>query len=356
MNETHFKPNWVNIIFLGLINLVGLTAAIWWLGRLVWRLGQGGSWRWGAILTPVPLLVVVLGGASGLAVTMGYHRYWSHRSFRCRGWVRWVLALCGALAFEGGLLQWIQRHRLHHAMSDVPGFDPHTPYEFTGLEAARRGGVRAAGLKGFLWSHVLCYCFDRVDPPRLSIDMDRRVAAEFASDRVVRWHQRFWLIPAVSLGYLAPFAIGGWRGLLYAGFARTALVLNITWSVNSVCHTMGRSRLRDLLGQEFMADNSADVWWLALPGFGEPWHGLHHAFATWAWVTKWYQPDLTKYAIVIAERLGWVWDVLRPLWDFQFHGWQLRPPTLPTQRRGRPPAAGPASRPPSPVSPVGGIS
>lgn len=235
---------------------------------------------------------------TALGITVGFHRLFTHGSFKARRPVRILLAVAGSMALEGSLTQWVADHRLHHARSDEEG-DPHSPWRF--------GTSKRAIAKGLLFAHV-GWLFDG---EQTSI---ARYAPDIAADRDLAWiSRRFPLFVTASL--LLPAVLGGlitwsWMGALtaffWASLVRVALVHHVTWSINSVCHVFGKRPFRT-------RDNSSNVNWLAIPSFGESWHNLHHAEPTSArhGVLR-GQVDISAGIIRTLERTGLAHDVRWP--------------------------------------------
>jgi stearoyl-CoA desaturase (delta-9 desaturase) len=264
-----------------------------------------------ALLAAIPLAVtvgflgwvdVVIGvvyyAVTCLGITVGYHRYFTHGSFKANRGLKIALALAGSLAMQGPVIKWVADHRRHHAFSDKEG-DPHSPWLFgTGPKALA---------KGFWHSHT-GWLFDRDltneerFTPDLLRDTDlRRVDALFGL-----WSALTLLVPALLGGLLTWSWWGALTALFWAGLVRVALLHHVTWSINSICHIWG--------ARPFAArDRSANVWWLALFSAGESWHNLHHADPTCArhGVQK-GQVDLSAVAIRGFERLGWATAVRWP--------------------------------------------
>ncbi|WP_432839992.1 acyl-CoA desaturase [Dactylosporangium sp. CA-092794] len=264
---------------------LAVPAAVW----VAW--GRGIGWRDVAI-------AAVFYVVTGYGVTAGFHRYFTHGSFRAGRGLRVALAVAGSMALEGPVVRWVADHRMHHQFSDRDG-DPHSPWRY--------GTSAWAIARGLVWSHV-GWLFAPVQAPL------RRYVPDLLADRdIVRVSRTFPLWVAVSL--LLPAALGGligmsWQAALTAFFwgslVRIGLLHHVTWSVNSICHVFGK--------QQFASrDRSTNVWWLALPSFGESWHNLHHAEPTSArhGVLR-FQLDPSARLIRIWERLGWVWDVRWP--------------------------------------------
>lgn len=244
------------------------------------------------------ILALAFYSFTALGITVGFHRLFTHGSFKARRPVRIFLAVAGSMALEGSLTQWVADHRLHHARSDEEG-DPHSPWRF--------GTSKRAIAKGLLFAHV-GWLFDG---QQTSI---ARYAPDIAADRDLAWiSRRFpWLVTA---SLLLPAVLGGlitwsWLGALtaffWAGLVRVALVHHVTWSINSVCHVFGNRPFRT-------RDNSSNVAWLAIPSFGESWHNLHHAEPTSArhGVLR-GQVDISAGIIRTLERTGLAHDVRWP--------------------------------------------
>ncbi|HYH33481.1 MAG TPA: acyl-CoA desaturase [Pseudonocardia sp.] len=255
------------------------------------------AWGWGLgwIDIAVALVFYVV---SGLGITVGYHRYFTHGSFKAKRPLRIALALAGSLAMQGPVITWVADHRRHHAFSDKEG-DPHSPWLF--------GTGPAALAKGFWHSHM-GWLFDRDETNR------ERFTPDLLADRdIVRVDRLFVLWSVLSL--LVPAALGGllawsWWGALtaffWAGLVRVGLLHHVTWSINSICHMIG--------DQPFAArDHSRNVWPLAVLSFGESWHNLHHADPTCArHGVQRGQVDISARVIWAFEKLGWAHSVRWP--------------------------------------------
>ncbi len=241
------------------------------------------------------VLSFVLYAISGHGITVGFHRYFTHGSFKAGPRTRVALAIAGSLAVEGPVTRWVADHRRHHAYSDKDG-DPHSPWRY---------GENFRALCKGLWHAHIGWLFDveQTDQERFAPDL----LADRGVDRV---NKLFPLWVLVSLGL--PPLLGGlwsmsWGGALsaffWAGLVRMAVLHHATWSVNSICHTFGERPFRT-------RDRSTNVWALALLSMGESWHNLHHADPTAArhGVDRW-QVDTSAEVIRGLEKLGLATDV-----------------------------------------------
>jgi stearoyl-CoA desaturase (delta-9 desaturase) len=256
---------------------------------------------WGHGLSMADLWVgVALYLVAGHGITVGFHRYLTHGSFKAVRPLRIGLAVAGSLAVEGGPISWVAVHRRHHKFSDAEG-DPHSPYRF--------GTSPLAQLRGLLHAHVGWLFTAPAAQPQV-------YAPDLLADRDVRAVDRlFPLIGAISvlspffLGWLITGTIGGaLTMLLWAGIVRVMVLHHVTWSVNSICHVFGRRpfRTRD-------ADRARNFWPLAVISMGESWHNLHHADPTCArhGVDR-FQVDSSARLIRGLELVGWATDVRWP--------------------------------------------
>jgi stearoyl-CoA desaturase (delta-9 desaturase) len=255
------------------------------------------AWGWGLTWTDVAIALVFY-VASGLGITVGYHRYFTHGSFKAKRPLRIALALAGSLAMQGPVITWVADHRRHHAFSDKEG-DPHSPWLY--------GTGPAALAKGFWHSHM-GWLFERDQTNR------ERFTPDLLADRDILRVDRLFVLWSVAT-LLVPAALGGllswsWWGALtaffWAGLVRVGLLHHVTWSINSICHMIG--------DQPFAArDHSRNVWPLAVLSFGESWHNLHHADPTCArHGVQRGQVDISARVIWVFEKLGWAHSVRWP--------------------------------------------
>jgi stearoyl-CoA desaturase (delta-9 desaturase) len=270
----------VVVPFLAVLAAVPLAWAAGWLG-------------WTDVVLFAVLYVV-----TGLGITVGFHRHFTHGSFKARRPLRIALALAGSMALEMTIIDWVATHRRHHKYSDAEG-DPHSPWRF--------GNDWKAVTKGLLFAHVgWLFGGERTNRQRYAPDL-------MADKDIRRVHDAFGWITAASM--LLPPLVGGlvtwsWFGALtaffWASLVRISLLHHVTWSINSVCHVFG-------VEQFSVRDRSRNVWWLAIPSFGESWHNLHHCDPTCARHGA-LRGQLDPSARVIRwfEKLGWAYAVRWP--------------------------------------------
>ena len=263
------------------------------LGFVVWQLA--GSWfHWHDVLVFVIVYIPF-----GLGITVGFHRLFTHRSFKTGRVVRGVIGALGSAAIEGPMISWVADHRKHHAFSDQEG-DPHSPHVGHGQ------GIWAQ-FKGFFHAHLgwLFLHTQRGSKERFAPDLLRDPVASFIDRTFVLW---------AVIGLAIPFGLGvaiggtvlaGLTGLLWGGAVRILVMHHVTYSINSLCHMFGKRDFET-------TDESRNLAWLALPTLGEAWHNSHHAFPSSA-VHGMKRNQLDPSAAVIwgLERMGLAWDVVR---------------------------------------------
>jgi stearoyl-CoA desaturase (delta-9 desaturase) len=256
----------------------GVCLAVFWVG-----------------VSPIAVATAVLTYALRMfAITAFYHRYFSHRSFKTSRAMQFVFAALGASAVQRGPLWWAAHHRHHHAHSDCAG-DPHSP-----------------GQHGFWRAHVGWFLTDKGFAPDLGRVRDLSRYPE------LQWLDRFdiavplalalcMLLLGTLLEHVAPqLGTTGWQMLVWGFFISTVVCYHVTYSINSLCHGLGRRRYAT-------ADDSRNNWLLALLTFGEGWHNNHHHYPSAARQGfYWWEIDLTYYGLKVLSWLGLVWD-LKPV-------------------------------------------
>lgn len=269
--------NWGNTIFL-IIAHSGAIAALF-------------LWSWPAVLTGILLYWV----AGSLGIGMGFHRLITHRGYKVPKVVEYFLVTCGTLAAQGGPIEWVATHRIHHAHTDRSG-DPHTP---------RDGGW---------WSHIGWVVRGKAQGHDAATI--ERYAPDLIKDRYYRFLSRYFYLPSVVLMLLL-LAVGGWGVMLWGIFLRQTLALHATWLVNSATHMWGTKRFET-------GEDSRNSWWVALLTFGEGWHNNHHAHPTSArHGFKWYEIDFNWWGIRVLQFLGLARAIKRARFDSAGAVWRL---------------------------------
>ncbi|RAH50674.1 acyl-CoA desaturase [Aspergillus brunneoviolaceus CBS 621.78] len=234
---------------------------------------------------------------TGLSITAGYHRLWTHQAYKACLPLRIVLAALGAGALQLPIRVWAADHRAHHRFTDTD----RDPYN------AKRG---------LFYTHIgwiLTYNPDRFGHKTEGVDL-----SDLDRDPVVVWQRRTYYPLAGLMGFLLPAAVAGmlwgdWQGgFLYAGCLRVVLVWHVSYCINSLAHWIGE--------QSYSTRNSArDCALLAVVTLGEGYHNYHHAFpGDYRNGVRRTDLDVTKWWIWAWERVGLAWDVRRCT------GWKAR--------------------------------
>ncbi len=265
----------------------------------VWALALGVFWT-GFTTTALVLLAVTFFGRMFL-ITAGYHRYFSHKSYKLNRFWQFVLAFGGGTAVQKGVLWWAGHHRNHHRYSDTER-DIHSPR------------------KGFWWSHVGWIVCDKYNETLYDNIKD------FAKYPELRWLNKYDWVPPWTLG-IACFLIGGWPGLFVGFFLSNVILWNATFTVNSLAHVFGRRRYET-------SDTSRNSFLIALITGGEGWHNNHHHYqASARQGFFWWEIDVTYYLLKVLSWVGIVKDLKQP------PARVLRPTTEPEPEREREPVA-----------------
>ena len=274
MNSAHFLRNvrWTNSAFLIgtlLTSFIGLPIFIYHYG------GQINWWLHGSVFVAMFI-------ASGLSITLGYHRLFSHLSFKASWPVRLLTLIFGATAMENSALEWCSDHRRHHKHTD----DDEDPYNIQ---------------RGFFFAHMGWIMMRPIggESPLTNVNDLKR-------DPLVRFQHKWWAaigilvgfgLPAL-IGYLVEGGIGAASGLLIGGVTRLVAVHHMTFFINSLCHTLGHQPYSDRC-------SAKDSWIMALFTFGEGYHNFHHEFQhDYRNGVKFWQFDPTKWTIHILEKIG----------------------------------------------------
>jgi stearoyl-CoA desaturase (delta-9 desaturase) len=269
------RINWVTSIFLTstlLIALIGVPIYLW---------------NFGIDAFQVALFIFYV-YATGMSITLGYHRLFAHKAFKARIPVRLWTLVFGACAFENSALDWCSAHRKHHKHVD----HEEDPYDIS---------------KGFFWAHI-GWLLVKLHPERQMENV-----SDLRKDRLIMWQHRWVQLIAVVWGLVLPACIGfvwsGWEGALgsfmLAGILRIVVVQHSTFFINSLCHTVGR--------RPYSTENSArDSGIMAFFTFGEGYHNYHHAFQyDYRNGVKPGSFDPTKWAIWLMSKVGLTSNLLR---------------------------------------------
>jgi fatty-acid desaturase len=250
--------DWVVLAWIGAMH-VGAIAAFW-------------TFSWPAFWVMMGLYFLT--GCVG--ITLGYHRYFTHRSFQTPKPVQYFLAVMGTLAGEAGPIAWVAAHRYHHTYSDTDQ-DPHSP------------------LKGFIWAH-LTWLFGR-EKFLAEFESYKRYTPDMANDKFLVWLDQYHIVPSLILAGLL-YAWGGWSFVVWGLFVRSVVVYHVTWFVNSASHMWGYRTFKT-------TDMSRNNWWVALLAFGEGWHNNHHAYQRSArHGMAWWELDVTYLMIRLLHTVG----------------------------------------------------
>ena len=225
------------------------------------------------------------------ALTAGFHRYFSHRSFKTSRFFQFIMAWVGTSAAQMGPMWWAAHHRHHHQHSDTEE-DVHSPVA-----------------KDLFWAHVgwvLCRTYGGTKTERVQ---------DLYKFPELRFIDRLHALPAISLGlilyyigqklnfYYPELGTSGWQLVMWGFFLSTALVYHVTFCVNSVTHIIGNKRFKN-------SDESRNNFWIALLTFGEGWHNNHHRYPLSARQGMyWWEFDLSYLLLRGLEKLGLVWDL-----------------------------------------------
>ena len=261
---TNNKINWPTLITLAIFHVLAVVALF--------------TFSWTNFLIMLGLWWI----SASLGVGIGYHRLLTHRGFKTSKPVEYILTFLATLSLESGPIQWVATHRLHHAFTETPVKDPHTPRD------------------GVFWSH-LGWMLQGTAQTHDQATLNKYVP-DLLSDKFQVFMSEWYFMTNVLLG-IPLYLYGGWSLVLWGVFFRVAANLQVTWLVNSATHLWGTRRFAT-------RDDSTNNGLVALFTFGEGWHNNHHAFPTSArHGIAWYEFDLNWYAIRALQALGLATDI-----------------------------------------------
>jgi stearoyl-CoA desaturase (delta-9 desaturase) len=236
---------------------------------------------WSGVTAKALWLCLALYVVRMFGITAGFHRYFSHKTFKTSRWFQFVLAFLAQTTAQKGALWWAAKHRHHHKHSDTED-DVHSPRH-----------------RGFLYSHVGWIFTKQHD----STDYD--AVPDLTKYRELVWLNEHDKVAPVTLAVLC-YLFAGWPGLFVGFFLSTVLTYHGTFFINSLAHVHGRQRY-------VTGDDSRNNWWLAIITLGEGWHNNHHAYmASTRQGFRWYEFDPTYYALKAMSWVGLVWDLNEP--------------------------------------------
>jgi len=265
------KNNWVNIIFFlvtGLGGLIGAPIYMYYNGLAASEVALFLFWVF----------------ASGMGITVGYHRLFAHLTYKANPLVRFASLFFGAAAFEQSALQWAAQHRDHHRYVDTDK-DPYS------IE------------KGFFYAHIGWLLF-------WSHTTNYDNAKDLQKDPLIMHQHRYYVLWAITSGILTPLFLGFLTGhllgaLLISVCLRLTLVYHSTFFINSICHMFGAATYD-------IKATAKDNFLIAFLTFGEGFHNFHHRFpGDYRNGVRWYQWDPSKWLIAFMERLGLVTGLKR---------------------------------------------
>lgn len=258
--------NWVAFIFLTTMPVIAVTAAIMYISH------YGFAWSDVFVFSIMSVM-------TGLAITGGYHRYYSHRAYDCHPVVQLYYMVIGAASVQNSLLNWASNHRYHHRYVD----DEADPYNIN---------------KGFFWAHMGWIFYDDMPGARTFSNLE-----DLKKSKLVMWQHRYYPLLAVVFGFGLPTLIGAMfgrplGGLIFGGLIRMLWIHHCVYLINSAAHVFGK---RPYSNQHTAKDN----WFLAFFTYGEGYHNYHHTYPSdYRNGVRWYQWDPTKWWIRGLELCG----------------------------------------------------
>ncbi len=260
--------NWVGALFLTLSPIAAIlfTALHLYLDGFIWEI-----WA----------VAFVFYCVTASSITGGYHRYFAHRAYECRPWLKWYWALAGAAAFQNSVLVWARDHRMHHRYVDSD-LDPYS--------------IK----KGFWFAHFGWMMFKETQH---ALSVAEPYGRDLKRDPVVRFQHDHYVTLAIAIGLLLPAMIGGllgsaFGGLAVIGFTRIVALHHATFFINSACHWWGKQTYTDV-------NSAKDSFIMAVATFGEGYHNFHHIFANdYRNGIRWYHWDPTKWIIQGFRMVG----------------------------------------------------
>ncbi len=245
------------------------------------------------------VLALLMYCAGMLGITVGFHRFLSHRAFQTGPVIKALLCIMGSMAAQGPAIYWVGNHRRHHRFSDQAG-DLHSPWWI----GERQVDSRLQGL----WHAHLGWM------PKHRLTNNNLFCKDLYQDRlIVRLSKHYYLwvaaglvLPALIGALLERSAAGAWQGLLWGGGVRLFFSSHAIFAVNSFSHVFGHRPFAT-------RDRSTNNVWLVIPSLGDSWHNNHHACPSSAFFGfHWWQIDIAALVIRLLEKMRLVSNVVRP--------------------------------------------
>ena len=264
------KLDKINVVFMAVTHLVAIYAVYYMVTHFHWQ---------------TAVLGLVWFALCGLAITAGYHRLFSHPTYKTNAFIRAFLLFFGAAGVQNSALKWSSDHRRHHAKVD----QDEDPYNIK---------------MGFWWAHIGWIFFTSIEKKEMLPMKDLR------ADKLVVFQERHYVLIAILSALVLPAAIGTLWGdplgaMLVAGVLRLVVEWHATFAINSVAHYIG--------SRPYCLDNSArDSWLTAWITFGEGYHNFHHKFQNdYRNGIRWYHLDPTKWLVWLGSKTGLTYDLKR---------------------------------------------
>jgi len=268
---TSLGLNWVNVLFLTATPILGIAGAAWWV------LTDRFNWA------TVAFTFIYL-NLTGISITAGYHRLFSHRSYDAAKPIQWAFVMLGSACFEGSVVDWATDHRMHHRYQDRN----EDPYAIS---------------KGFWFAHI-GWLYTK------NWRADGSAVPDLWKSAIIRSQHHHYILWSGLTGFVVPMVICAswgdvWGGLLLGGFLRIALNQQFTFLINSLCHFAGSRPFSDKI-------TARDNWLTAIFTYGEGYHNFHHTFpGDYRNGIRWYDFDMTKWLIYGLSKIGLAWRLHR---------------------------------------------
>ncbi|MBY0516250.1 MAG: fatty acid desaturase [Bacteriovoracaceae bacterium] len=255
----------INTLFLTLTPIMAIVSTVWWI--------QSEGFSWGPLLSGIFFYII-----TGLSITAGYHRLFSHKAYEAHPLVKLFFLCFGAAAFQNSIYKWGSDHRLHHSKVDTES-DPYNINE------------------GFFYAHI-GWIFLKENS-----QMNEQYGRDFEKDALVMWQHKYYIPIALFFGMILPTLVAGLffhsylGGFAVGALCKLVMIHHCTFFINSLCHYVGST--------PYTKSNTArDSWYMAYLTFGEGYHNFHHYFqADYRNGVRWYQFDPTKWLVKTLEAI-----------------------------------------------------